>query len=131
MMMSGRSTWRWVEVGDVEILVGPDYLWNRVRAAMLNIDVALELLENGDIVSATERIKLARSELQVLYASINRYEVSVYMSTSTARRILELARYVDIQFDKLVEHFIRKGVRELESRVVAETGRMPADADPC
>jgi hypothetical protein len=118
-------------VEELDIMVGPDYIWSRVRAAMLNIDVALELLENGDIVSATERIKLARSELQVLYASINRYEVSVYMSTSTARRILELARYVDIQFDKLVEHFIRKGVRELESRVVAETGRMPADADPC
>jgi hypothetical protein len=118
-------------VEDMEILIGPDYLWNRVRVAMLNIDSALELLNNGDVVSAVERLKLARSELQALYASIARYEVSVYMSTSTARRILELARYVDIQFDKLIEHFIRKGVRELESRVVAETGRMPADADPC
>ena len=115
----------------MELLVGPDYLWNRVRAAMLNIDVALELLENGDIVSATERIKLARAELQALYASIYRYEVSIYMTTGTARRILELARYAGVHFDKLIEHFIRRGIAELESRVVAETGRMPADADPC
>jgi len=115
----------------VEILVGPDHIWNRVRAAMLNIDSALELLENGDVMSAIDRIKTARAELQALYASISKYEVSIYMSVSTARRILELARYADIRFDKLVEHFIRKGVRELESRVVAETGRMPADADPC
>jgi hypothetical protein len=118
-------------VEEMEILVGPDYLWSKVRSAMINIDVALELLESKDVESAVERLKLARSELQALYVSIARYEVSVYMSTSTARRILELARYVDIQFDKLIEHFIRKGVRELESRVVAETGRMPADADPC
>jgi hypothetical protein len=118
-------------VEDVEVLIGPDYLWNRIRSALMNIDIALELLEGGDIVSATERLRLARAELQALYVSIARYEVSVYMSTSTARRILELARYVDIQFDKLIEHFIRKGVKELESRVVAETGRMPADADPC
>jgi len=115
----------------MEILVGPDYLWSRVRAAMLNIDSALELLSSGDIMSATEKIKLARSELQALHVSIARYEISLYMDTRTARRILELARYANVRFDTLVEHFIRKGVRELESRVVAETGRMPADADPC
>jgi hypothetical protein len=122
---------RWAEVEDVEVLIGPDYLWNRVRAAMINIDTALELLSNGDIMSATERLKLARSELQALYASIARYEVSLYLTTGTVRRLLELARYADIRFDKLVEHFIRRGIAELESRVVAETGRMPADADPC
>jgi hypothetical protein len=131
MMTSGRSTWRWAEVEDVEVLIGPDYLWSRVRAAMLNIDVALELLENGDAMSATERIKLARAELQALYASIYRYEVSIYMDVRTARRILELARYTNIRFDKLIEHFISRGVRELESRAVAETGRMLADVDPC
>jgi hypothetical protein len=116
---------------DVEVLIGPDYLWSRVRAAMLNIDVALELLENGDIMSATEKIKLARSELQALYASIYRYEVSIYMDTKTVRRLLELARYVNVRLDRLVEHFIKKGMLEIESRVVAETERMPADADPC
>jgi hypothetical protein len=116
---------------DVEVLIGPDYLWSRVRSALMNIDMALELLESGDIMSATERLRLAKAELQALYASIARYEVSVYMSTSTARRILELARYADIRFDKLVELFIRRGIAELESRVVAETGIMPADADPC
>jgi hypothetical protein len=131
MMTSGRSTWRWVEVEEIEILVGPDYLWSRVRSALMNIDMALELLESGDIMSATERLRLAKAELQALYASIARYEVSVYMSTSTARRILELARYADIRFDKLVELFIRRGIAELESRVVAETGRMLADADSC
>jgi len=118
-------------VEDAELLVGPDYLWNRVRAAMLNIDSALELLNTGDVMSATERIKLAKAELQALYASIYRYEVSIYMTTRTARRILELARYADVRFDKLIEHFIKRGIAELESRVVAETGRMPADADPC
>jgi hypothetical protein len=118
-------------VEDVEVLIGPDYLWSRVRAAMLNIDSALELLDNGDVVSATERIKLAREELQALYTSIARYEVSLYLTTGTVKRILELARYADVRFDKLIEHFIARGVRELESRVVAETGRMPADADPC
>jgi hypothetical protein len=35
-----------------------------------------------------------------------------------------------ISLDVDVMDFTRKGVRELESRVVAETGRMPADADP-
>jgi hypothetical protein len=123
--------WRWAEVGDVELLVGPDYLWNRVRAAMINIDVALELLENKDVESAVERLKLARSELQALYASIARYEVSLYLTTGTVRRLLELARYADTRFDKLIELFIRRGVAELEARVVAETGRMPADMDPC
>jgi hypothetical protein len=122
---------RWAEVEDVELLVGPDYLWNRVRATMIDIDVALELLNNGDVMSATEKLRLARAELQALYASIARYEVSIYMTTETAKRILELARYADIRFDKLIEHFIARGVRELEARVVAETGRMPADADPC
>jgi hypothetical protein len=131
MRVSGRSTWRWAEVEEMEILVGPDYLWNRVRAAMLNIDSALELLNNGDVMSATEKIKLARSELQALYASIYRYEVSIYMDVRIVRRLLELARHADVRFDKLVEHFIRKGIVELESRIVAETGRMPADADPC
>ncbi len=116
---------------EMEILVGPDYLWNRVRVAMLNIDSALELLENGDVMSATEKIKLAKAELQALYASIYRYEVSIYMDTKTTRRLLELARYAEVRFDKLVEMFIRRGIRELESRIVAETGRMPADADPC
>jgi hypothetical protein len=123
--------WRWAEVEDVELLVGPDYLWNRVRAAMLNIDSALELLNNGDVISATEKIKLARSELQALYTSIARYEVSLYLTTGTVKRILELARYADVRFDKLIELFIRRGIAELESRVVAETGRMPADMDPC
>jgi hypothetical protein len=118
-------------VEDMELLIGPDYLWNRIKSAMLNIDVALELLESGDVMSAIERIKLAREELQALYTSIARYEVSIYMPTSTVKRILELARYADVRFDKLIEHFISRGVRELESRVVAETGRMPADADPC
>jgi hypothetical protein len=118
-------------MGDVEVLIGPDHIWNRVRAAMLNIDVALELLENGDIMSATERIKLARSELQALYTSIARYEVSIYMDTKTVRRLLELARYANTRFDKLIEHFIRRGIVELESKIVAETGRIPADADPC
>jgi hypothetical protein len=118
-------------MGDVEVLVGPDYLWSRVRVAMLNIDSALELLDNGDVMSAVEKLRLARAELQALYASIARYEVSIYMTTETAKRVLELARYADVRFDKLVEHFIRKGVRELEARVVAETGRMPADMDPC
>jgi hypothetical protein len=118
-------------VEEMEILVGPDYLWSRVRVAMINIDVALELLENKDVESAVERLKLARSELQALYASIARYEVSIYMPVYTARRILELARYVNVRFDRLIEHFISKGLAELESRVVAETGRMPADADPC
>jgi hypothetical protein len=117
-------------MGDVEVLIGPDHIWDRVRAAMLNIDMALELLENGDVMSATERIKLARAELQALYASIYRYEVSIYMPVSTVRKILELARYTNIRFDKLIEHFISRGVRELESRVVAETGHMPADFDP-
>jgi hypothetical protein len=131
MRMSGRSTWRWAEVEDVEVLIGPDYLWNRIKSAMLNIDSALELLNNGDVVSAVERLKLARAEIQALYTSIARYEVSLYMPVSTARRILELARYADVRFDKLVELFIRRGVAELESRIVAETGRMPADADPC
>ena len=116
---------------DVEVLVGPDYLWSRVRSALMNIDMALELLESGDIMSATERIKLAKAELQALYVSIARYEVSIYMDVRTARRILELARYTNTRFDKLIEHFIRKGTLEIESRVVAETGRMPADADPC
>jgi hypothetical protein len=129
--MSGRSSWRWVEVGDVELLVGPDYLWSRVRSAMINIDVALELLENGEVTVATEKIKPARAELQALYVSIARYEVSLYLTTGTVRRLLELARYAGIRFDKLIELFIRRGVAELESRVVAETGRMPADADPC
>jgi hypothetical protein len=118
-------------VEEMEILVGPDHRWNRVRAAMLNIDTALELLNNGDVMSAVEKLRLARAELQALYASIARYEVSIYMTTGTARRILELARYADIRFDKLIEHFIARGVRELEARVVAETERMPADADPC
>jgi hypothetical protein len=118
-------------VEDMEILVGPDYLWNRIRAAMLNIDVALELLNTGDVMSAVEKLKLARSELQALYASIARYEVSLYLTTGTVKRILELARYANVRFDKLIELFIRRGVAELESRVVAETGRMPADADPC
>jgi len=115
----------------MELLIGPDYLWSRVRAVMLNIDSALELLNNGDVVSAVERLKLARAEIQALYTSIARYEVSLYMPVSTARRILELARYADVRFDKLVELFIRRGVAELESRIVAETGRMPADFDPC
>jgi hypothetical protein len=123
--------WRWVEVEDVELLVGPDYLWNRIRATMMNIDSALELLDNGDVMSATERIKLAREELQALYTSIARYEVSLYLTTGTVKRILELARYADIRFDKLIEHFIRRGIAELESKVVAETGKGPADADPC
>jgi hypothetical protein len=123
--------WRWVEVEELDVMIGPDHIWNRVRAAMLNIDSALELLNNGDVMSATERIKLAREELQALYASIARYEVSIYMDVRTVRRLLELARYADIRFDKLVEHFVRKGMAELESRIVAETGRMPADADPC
>jgi hypothetical protein len=118
-------------MGDVEVLIGPDHIWNRVRVAMINIDTALELLENKDVESAVERLRLARSELQALYASIARYEISIYMTTGTARRLLELARYADIRFDKLIESFIRRGVAELESRVVAETGRMPADADPC
>jgi hypothetical protein len=118
-------------VEELDIMIGPDHIWNRVRVAMLNIDVALELLNNGDIMSATEKLKLARAELQALYASIYRYEVSIYMDVRTARRILELARYANVRFDKLIEHFIARGVRELESRVVAETGRMPADADPC
>jgi hypothetical protein len=118
-------------VEEMEILVGPDYLWNRVRAAMINIDTALELLESGDTTSAVERLRLARAELQTLYTSIHRYEVSIYMPTSTVKRILELARYADVRFDKLIEHFIRKGIAELESRIVAEAGRMPADADPC
>ncbi len=116
---------------DVEVLIGPDHMWNRVRAAMINIDTALELLNNGDVMSAVEKLRLARSELQALHVSIARYEISLYMDVRTARRILELARYTNIRFDKLVEHFISRGVRELESRVVAETGRMPADADPC
>jgi len=98
---------------------------------MLNIDVALELLNTGDVMSAVEKLKLARSELQALYASIARYEVSLYLTTGTVRRLLELARYADTRFDKLIELFIRRGVAELESRIVAETGRMPADADPC
>jgi hypothetical protein len=118
-------------VEELDVMVGPDYLWNRVRATMIDIDVALELLESGDIVTAVEKLRLARAELQALYASIARYEVSLYLTTGTVKRILELARYADIRFDKLIEHFIRKGVMELESRVVAETGRMPADADPC
>jgi hypothetical protein len=118
-------------VEELDIMIGPDHIWNRVRAAMLNIDSALELLDNGDVMSATEKIKLARSELQALYTSIARYEVSLYLTTGTVKRILELARYADVRFDKLVEQFIIRGVRELESRVVAETGRMPADADPC
>jgi hypothetical protein len=118
-------------VEEMEILVGPDYLWSRVRSALINIDNALELLENGDVMSATERIKLARAELQALYTSIARYEVSIYVDTKTVRRLLELARYADTRFDKLIELFIRRGVAELEARVVAETGRMPADADPC
>jgi hypothetical protein len=112
-------------------MVGPDHIWNRVRAALINIDSALELLDNGDVMSATERIKLAREELQALYASIDRYEVSIYMDVRVAKRILELARYANVRFDKLIELFIRRGVAELEARVVAETGRMPADADPC
>jgi hypothetical protein len=123
--------WRWAEVGDVEILVGPDFLWNRVRVAMINIDAALELLEGKDVESATERLRLARAELQALHVSIARYEVSIYMTTSTVRKILELARFTNMRFDKLIEHFITRGIRELESRVVAETGRMPADMDPC
>jgi hypothetical protein len=118
-------------VEELDIMVGPDHIWNRVRAALLNIDSALELLDNGDVMSATEKIKLARSELQALYTSIARYEVSLYLTTGTVKRILELARYADVRFDKLVEQFIIRGVRELESKVVAETGRMPADADPC
>jgi hypothetical protein len=129
--MSGRSTWRWAEVKELDVMVGPDHIWNRVRVALINIDSALELLEGGDIMSATERIKLARAELQALYVSIAMYEVSIYMDVRTARRILELARHVNIRFDKLIEHFIRKGIAELESRVVAETGRMQPDADPC
>ena len=116
---------------DIELLIGPDFLWHRVRSAMINIDVALELLESGDIMSAIERLKLAKAELQALYASIYRYEVSIYMDTKTVRRLLELARYAEVRLDKLVEMFIRRGIRELESKVVAETGRMPADADPC
>jgi hypothetical protein len=131
MMVSGRSSWRWVEVEEMEILVGPDYLWSRVRSALINIDNALELLENKDVESAVERLKLAKAELQALYASIARYEVSIYMTIPTTKRILELARYASIRFDKLIEHLIRKGIVELESRVVAETGRIPADADPC
>jgi hypothetical protein len=123
--------WRWAEVEEIEILVGPDYLWSRIRAAMINIDVALELLENKDVESAVERLRLARSELQALYASIARYEVSIYVPVSTAKRIIELARYADVRFDKLIELFIRRGVMELEARIVAETGRMLADADPC
>jgi hypothetical protein len=118
-------------VEDVEVLIGPDYLWNRIKSAMLNIDSALELLESGDTTSAVERLRLARAELQTLYTSIHRYEVSIYMPTSTVKRILELARYADTRFDKLIELFIRRGVAELESRIVAETGRIPADADPC
>jgi hypothetical protein len=131
MMMSGRSSWRWVEVEELDVMIGPDYLWSRVRSALMNIDTALELLENKDVESAVERLRLARSELQALYISIARYEVSIYMPTSTVKRILELARYADVRFDKLLELFIRRGVAELEARVVAETGRMPADADPC
>jgi hypothetical protein len=130
MMVSGRSTWRWAEVEELDIMVGPDYLWNRVRATMLNIDTALELLEGGDVMSVVEKLKLAKAELQALHASIARYEISLYMDTRTAKRILELARYTNIRFDKLIEHFISKGLAELESRVVAETGRMPADFDP-
>jgi hypothetical protein len=130
-MTSGRSSWRWVEVEELDIMIGPDYLWSRVRAAMINIDVALELLENKDVESAVERLKLARSELLSLYASIARYEVSIYMPASTVKKIIELARYADVRFDKLIELFIRRGVMELEARVVAETGRGPADADPC
>jgi hypothetical protein len=90
-------------VEELDIMIGPDYLWSRVRVAMINIDTALELLENGDVMSATEKIKLARAELQALYASIARYEVSLYMPVSTARRILELARYADVRFDKLIQ----------------------------
>jgi hypothetical protein len=123
--------WRWAEVEELDIIVGPDYLWNRIRATMIDIDVALELLSNGDVMSATEKLRLARAELQALYASIARYEVSIYMTTETAKRILELARYADVRFDKLIELFIRRGVIELESRIVAETGRGPADTDPC
>jgi len=82
-------------------------------------------------MSAVERLKLARAELQALHASIARYEISLYMDTRTARRILELARYTNTRFDKLIEHFVRKGVMELESRVVAETGIMQPDIDPC
>jgi hypothetical protein len=122
---------RWVEVEELDIMIGPDYLWNRVRAAMLNIDSALELLNNGDVMSAAERLRLARSELLSLYASIARYEVSIYMTVGTVRRILELARYAEVRFDKLIELFIRRGVAELEARIVAETGRMSTDADPC
>jgi hypothetical protein len=68
-------------------MVGPDYLWSRVRSALMNIDMA--------------------------------------------RKLLELARHADTRFDKLIELFIRRGIAELESRIVMETGRMPADADPC
>jgi hypothetical protein len=116
---------------DVEVLIGPDYLWNKVRSALMNIDIALELLEGGDIMSATEKLKLAKAELQALYVGIARYEVSIYMDVRIARRILKLARYANVRFDKLIEHFIRKGIAELESRIVAETGIMPADFDPC